>query len=88
MDFASVFCDNDIASGNGQQTVNGLTPGSKYLIRFWTTGTTGEGTFDFCLQDLNVVPVKLVSYSAVCNVDNVFITWATATEVGNYLFTL
>jgi Secretion system C-terminal sorting domain len=88
VDLPSIFCGSDIASGNGEQTVNGLTAGVKYFIRFCTTGTAAGGTFDLCLKPLIVVPVKLLNYSAVCNIDNVFITWTTATEVDNYLFIL
>jgi Secretion system C-terminal sorting domain len=88
VDPSSIFCDNDIASGNGDQVVNGLNPGSKYLIRFWTTGNTSQGTFDFCLQDMNVVPVKLVSYSAVCSAGNIVITWTTAAEINSDFFTI
>lgn len=87
-DYTSIFCDNNIASGSGVQTVSGLSAGSKYWIRFWTTGTTSEATFDFCMQDLTVVPVKLSAYSAFCINGFTTINWTTTETVNSNAFSI
>ncbi len=88
VDLTPVFCDNDIASGNGDQVLNGLTPGSKYLIRFWTTGTGTGATFDFCVQDNGALPVKLSAYKVACINGQSNIQWTTTSEVNNHFLTV
>ena len=87
-DYTSIFCDNNIASGSGVQTVSSLSAGSKYWVRFWTTGTTSEATFDFCMQDLTVVPVKLSAYSAFCSNGFTTINWTTTETVNSNSFAI
>ena len=88
VDPSSVFCDNDIASGNGDQVINDLTPGSKYSIRFWTTGTGVGATFDFCVQDNGALPVKLSAYKVICVNGYGNIQWTTTSEINNHFFTV
>lgn len=79
-DPSSIFCDNDVVSGTGVVTVSGLSAGSNYLVRFWTTGTASQATFDFCWQDLTVVPVKISAYNATCANGHATVNWTTAQE--------
>ncbi|MCB9183959.1 MAG: T9SS type A sorting domain-containing protein [Flavobacteriales bacterium] len=54
--FTQIGCDDD--SGPGfmpQLSLNGLTPGQTYYIRFWGYGNA-TGTFNLCVQGVATVP--------------------------------
>lgn len=54
--FTQLGCDDD--SGPGlmpQLSLNGLTPGQTYFVRFWGFGNA-TGTFTLCLQGVATVP--------------------------------
>lgn len=54
--FTQLGCDDD--SGPGfmpQLTVNGLTPGQTYYIRYWGYGAA-TGSFTLCVQGISTVP--------------------------------
>ena len=87
-DFGSVFCDSVMASGDGQQTISNLNVGSKYSIRFWTAGTGTGGSFNFCVQDLVIVPVQLSAYYISCIEGTSVIHWTTTSEINNHFFTV
>lgn len=85
-DFGSVFCDSAFAHGDGQVTISGLFVGSKYSVRFWSTGTGTGATFDFCVQDLTVVPVKISHYSSSCLKGIASISWTTTEAINSQSF--
>lgn len=81
-----IFCSNNIATGDGKVTVSGLNIGTTYTIRFWTTGTSQKGTFDFCYSDPSIVPVKITDYKIVCHNGMAEIAWTTTYETNNQYF--
>jgi hypothetical protein len=53
-----VFCINGFAFGNGFRIVDGLNTGDTYYVRFWSTSTVTDASFDFCIQDVPAPPVN------------------------------
>ncbi len=49
---SQIVCGNSFGNpSGGSSTITGLTPGTTYLLRLFTTGNTTSGSFEFCLQD-------------------------------------
>jgi hypothetical protein len=71
-----VFCNGNVAFGNGQQIVTGLSGGTTYYLRFWTPSTTNDANFSFCVQDVpappandecaNAIPITTQPFGTAC----------------------
>ena len=49
----SIYCNNILANGSGYKIINGLTIGTIYYLRIWSTLTgVNSISFDFCVQSI------------------------------------
>jgi hypothetical protein len=54
---SSILCNNLGSAGFGYHIVDGLTIGSTYYLRFWST-LSSTMSFQFCVQDVPAAPVN------------------------------
>jgi hypothetical protein len=56
--FSSLLCELGSFFGSGSRIVTGLTIGSTYYLRLWTTSTTSDMNFNLCVQEVPAPPVN------------------------------
>jgi hypothetical protein len=81
----STACQSALSSTNTAINQNANTPyGSDLYLQFITPSLSS-----FYIDGLGgTVPVYISAYNAVCNKNNVIISWVTATEINNKFFTV
>jgi hypothetical protein len=78
-----VECNNGFAVINGYKIVNGLTSGNVYFIRFWSTSTVSDMTFNFCVQTIPAPPANDECAGAIAITTQPFGTACTASVSAN-----
>jgi hypothetical protein len=51
-------CDNNIGFGSGHTIITGLTPGTTYLLRLYSSNVNDYTSFNFCIQDVPAPPAN------------------------------
>ncbi len=78
----SLFCIDDVSFNN--QTLTGLSVGTQYIVRSFTTDIGDAADFEICARLPGALPVEWVFFNAKRkDEDAVLLEWATAFESEN-----
>lgn len=77
---------NGFSNGSGLLT---LTSEDDSFIDFEATGNFGASAiYEFCIGEINPLPVELINFEAYCENESVTIEWSTASESNSDYFSL
>lgn len=79
----TVSCESFSGFGNGYQIIDGLTSGTTYLLRLFSTNANNFISFNFCIQDVPAAPVNDECNSAINITTQPFGDNCTASVVAN-----
>jgi len=84
--FTQLACSDDELTTMPFIAITTLSPGAKYLIRFWQYGG-GTGTFSICVKNVSgTLPLHLLSFSGRSTGTGHLIAWETADELNTGYF--